>query len=121
MTIMKRSIINLSAVIVAVLFVIGAFNLHEVLPLVDYLNEHTSDNIRYLYYGMVGFTLFFFPLIAGVAVEEPLYRSGTRVGYEVSNSMTNARDSWLSFFAVGISGGIVTLCAAWGVVTLASL
>jgi len=116
----KRSIINGTAAIIAILTVIGMLNMDGIIPLAQYANTHLGGYMSAVFFGSLTLTLFLLPIVGGIALEVPMWESNTRIGFAFSNAICNARNGVVSFVALGLLGGIVIGFSSWGIVTILS-
>ena len=114
----KSVTINSIAVIFAILFIIGALNAVELVPMIRYANDHLGGYMSMVVFGSLALALFLLPIAIGYTIEVRMYESNTKIGYEIACAMWNVRNSWLSFAACGIGGGLVLAASLWGAFTI---
>lgn len=117
-TTIKSTIINTVAVAIALLMAVGLFNVDAMPSFAEYANNHLGGYMAFVFWFSMGLLMFITPLIAGFALEVPMWESNTRVGFAFANAMHNARESWFSFGAVVLLGGSITTLSSWGFITI---
>lgn len=111
---MTRIITSIITITICALIAWGLVNITGMLAVVSHVNSHLGGYMAGIMYFSFGMVFFLAPIVVGLSVEHRAADSNTRVGAIVSNAVSNARNSVLSFVALGMFGGASLLLATWG-------